>query len=176
MGVPLGRSLPKILRHRIYPYYHPRLFLSTNNRYSRQSVGRASHTLRCRPTLPTLSHFLSISHKESHGITWGVQSSVRYRSQQKLLIPAWLTAFRRRYRYLEVGWVRIRHGLLSENIQAIRAVEISRVKNPKRNGQFTLPSARANSSSSSLQNAISFVAYTRTQESECTSPCLSLES
>lgn len=146
MGVPLGRSLPKILRHRIYPYYHPRLFLSTNNRYSRQSVGRASHTLRRRPILPTLS------------------------------LPARLTAFRSRYRYLEVGWVRIRHGLLSENIQAIRAVEISRVKNPKRNGLFTLPSARANSSSSSLQNAIPFVAYTRTQESECTSPCFSLES
>ena len=101
MGVPLGRSLANILRYRIYPYYHPRLFLSTNNRYSRQSVGRASHTLRRRPILPTLS------------------------------LPARLTAFRSRYRYLEVGWVRIRHGLLSENIQVIRAVEISRVKNPK---------------------------------------------
>ena len=131
MGVPLGRSLPKILRHRIYSYYLPRLFLSTNNRYSRQSVGRASHTLRRRLILPTLSHCLSIGHKESHGITRGVHSSVRYRSQQKLLLPAWLTAFSRRYRYLEVGWVRIRHGLLSENIQVIRAVEISRVKNPK---------------------------------------------
>lgn len=114
---------------------------------SRPRASRASQTLCCRITLLMLILFLSIAHNESYPNYTVIHHGGRQPSEQlKILLPVHFLAFtsvRRR----RLG---TRDSLLqSWRISSTRAFEISCVRNP-RSGLFTLFSARANSSCSSL--------------------------
>ena len=82
----------------------------------------------------------------------------------RLTLRLRLTAHVRRHRYLEAGCVGSRYGLLSANTRSYEQSKSVALKDLK--GLFTLSSACAISSSSSLQNGVPSVAYTRKQGSQ----------